>query len=216
MRHEPHLYVPGPWREAHLDVGEGSARHVSKILRYPAGSAVTYTDGCGLVGTGCWTGSMVERGEERTVVRVGRTVDVIVAPPNARDRQRFVVEKCQELGVRRLAWLESKWANLRTPPAPKAAAWSVGALEQSRGAWLMAIEGTVDVRALDDVLVADVSGTPVGKIALSPGSATIVIGPEGGFSPDEIGDSLERVSFADSVLRIETAAVVGAAILRFT
>jgi 16S rRNA (uracil1498-N3)-methyltransferase len=216
MRHQPHLYVPGPWHEDDLDVGEASARHVSRVLRYSAGLPVTYTDGCGRVGTGSWTGSRIERGGERSISRDGRVVDVIVAPPNAKERQRFLVEKCQELGVRRLAWLGSRWANVRIPSATKAAAWSVGALEQSRGAWLMAIEGTVDVRSLDAGLVADASGTPVGEIVLTPGPVTIVVGPEGGFSPDEVDESVERVSFSDTVLRIETAAAVGAAILRIT
>jgi RsmE family RNA methyltransferase len=216
MRHEPHLYVPGPWRQTNLSVSDGASRHLNKVLRYTEGSPVSYTDGRGLIGTGRWTNEGVERGEERTAPRKGRTVDVIVAPPSTKERQRFLVEKCQEIGVRRLAWLSARLASGRPPAAAKAAAWSVGAMEQSRGAWLMEILGPTDAPAGGGVLVADVSGTPISEVSLPPEPVTIVVGPEGGLAIDEIDPSIVRVKILDTILRIETAAVVAAAILRST
>ncbi len=214
MRHQPHLYVAGPWVEGPLAVGEGTARHMAKVLRYLPGGPVTYTNGLGIVGSGTWSGSSIERGDEWRVDRSGRTVDVIVAAPNAKERQRFIVEKCQELGVRRLRWLDARWANGRVPPPQKAAAWAVGALEQSRGAWLMTIDGPTGIEPGAGVLIADVAGEPIRECPITSASTTIVVGPEGGFAPGEVPDGLSRVSIVDTVLRTDTAAVVGAAILR--
>ncbi|VAW00674.1 Ribosomal RNA small subunit methyltransferase E [hydrothermal vent metagenome] len=214
MRHRPNLYVPGPWAEGSLGVGDQAIRHMTKVLRYPPGAPVTYTDGMGIVGSGTWSGSDIDRGEETQVVRSGRAIDVIVAAPNAKERQRFLVEKCQELGVRRLRWLATAWSSGRVPPQRRVTAWAVGALEQSRGAWLMAVDGPIEVEAGAGVLVADVSGRPVGEYVPATESTTIVVGPEGGFAPEDLPDGLERVQIVDTVLRTETAAVVGAAILR--
>ncbi len=216
MRHQPHLLVPEVWAEGVLDVGDDAVRHMTKVLRYPLGAPVTYTNGQGIIGTGTWSGSGIDRGEETRITRSGRVVDVIVAAPNAKERQRFLVEKCQEIGVRRLSWLDARWSSGRLPPPHKAEAWAVGALEQSRGAWLMSIDGPIGVEAGTDVLVADAGGEPIRRYVSASGRMAIVVGPEGGFAPGEIPDDLVRVRIVDTVLRTDTAAVVGAAILRST
>jgi 16S rRNA U1498 N3-methylase RsmE len=40
-----------------------------------------------------------------------------------------------------------------------------------------------------------------------------VIGPEGGFAPEELDGSVSRVSLGESVLRAETAAIVAGALM---
>jgi len=39
---------------------------------------------------------------------------------------------------------------------------------------------------------------------------TVVIGPEGGWAPGEIPDTMRRWSLGSTVLRVETAAIVAA------
>jgi RsmE family RNA methyltransferase len=41
----------------------------------------------------------------------------------------------------------------------------------------------------------------------------IVIGPEGGFAPEELERSRERVSLGESILRAETAAIVAGTLM---
>lgn len=52
-----------------------------------------------------------------------------------------------------------------------------------------------------------------GAIPAVHGDVTLLIGPEGGFSPDEIPSS-EAISLGETILRVETAAIVGAALLK--
>ena len=216
MRHQPHLYLPGPWPDDQLRVDERVVRHLTKVLRYQSGSPVTYTDGRGATGTGTWTGSGIDRGDERAAARTGRIVDVLVTPPKSKERQRFLVEKCQEIGVRRFGWLRSQWASGRPPTTAKSDAWSIGALEQSRGAWLMIVAALADLEFSAGCFVADAGGTPIREVTLVPGPVTIIVGPEGGFAPGEVDDEAPRVSFGDTTFRTDTAAVVAAAILRLT
>ncbi len=214
MRHRPHLYVGGPWTDTVLHLDDAARRHLTRVLRYEPGSPVTYTDGRGALGEGTWTGSGVERGDERTVDPVGRDVHVLVAAPTSRDRQRFVVEKCQELGARSLTWLDTRWSSGRPVQAAKAEAWAVGALEQSRGTRLMEFGGRVGVASVTEGIVAEASGVPLTEAALDVGPVTVLVGPEGGFAPGEVAETLDRVALAETILRTDTAAVVAVAILR--
>jgi RsmE family RNA methyltransferase len=48
---------------------------------------------------------------------------------------------------------------------------------------------------------------------LSLATSAVLVGPEGGFTDRELGTGLPRVSLGDTILRIETAAIVAGAIL---
>ncbi|NHZ71075.1 MAG: hypothetical protein GWP18_05485 [Proteobacteria bacterium] len=212
MKHEAHLYLEPPWQKDVLPVPEEARRHLQKVLRYSEGGPVTYTDGVGGIGTGTWLGTDVARGDESIVPRSGAAVDIAVAPPRSKDRQRSIVEKCQELDVRSLTWLDSEWGSGRLPTSHKVLAWSIGALEQSRGAWLLETRGPVKVASLGLALVADVEGLPISDLDVT-GDLCIAIGPEGGFAPGEVPEAWHRVQLSRSVLRTDTAAIVAAGVL---
>lgn len=210
MAHIPHLYLPGPWDSPTLPPSEGQGHHLERVLRLGEGSPLSYTDGQGRVGAGFLADEGVTRGDESEVGRPS-LVTVAVPPPRSRDRVRFLVEKLAELGVARLLWVRTRHTEGRAPAPDKAEAWAVGALEQSRGAWRMEIGET----ALEDLdrtclVVAD----PAGEAAFPAGRSILLIGPEGGLDPEEVPGDVPRVSLGPTVLRVETAAVAGAALLR--
>ena len=62
-----------------------------------------------------------------------------------------------------------------------------------------------------DVAVADFSGSGDWR-----GVRAVAVGPEGGWAPDEWGETRRRVSLGPTVLRGETAAVLAAALVTFT
>jgi 16S rRNA (uracil1498-N3)-methyltransferase len=208
--HVPHVYVPPPWSRAALPLDDDALHHVGRVLRRDDGSDVTYTDGCGVFGEGHLSDGAVVRGAER---RVEPPPDITLAVATLRsvDRMRFVVEKLAELGVARLVWLATAHASGRSPKPERCRRWAVAALQQSRGAHLLSIEGPVTWSDLDDggaLLVAD-QGGDAGWGAAAPGSV-VVIGPEGGFAPGEVPPRGLKVGLGPTVLRTETAAVVAA------
>lgn len=75
----------------------------------------------------------------------------------------------------------------------------------------MTIEGpwTID-RLQGQVWAADADGEAVPPVA---GDVTLLVGPEGGLTSDELAAAALRISLGSRVLRVETAAVVGAALL---
>lgn len=210
MRHQPHIYIPPPWDAPVLNVGDGTQRHLTKALRYSDGAPVTYTDGQGVHGTGVWIDRSIARGDEHRATPPPIQLTLAVAPPHTKERQRFVVEKVQELGVAALRWVQTAHTQGRAPRQDRAQAWAVGALEQSRGAWLVEIDETDLSTVTSGVLAdADASTTPD---ALPVGSTlTVVVGPEGGMTEAEAALFVSHVRLAGNLLRTETAAIVAAA-----
>ena len=65
-----------------------------------------------------------------------------------------------------------------------------------------------DLFSRNEVAIAEPGGVEV-----AAAHRTIVVGPEGGFAPDELDGSVSRVSLGESVLRAETAAIVAGALM---
>lgn len=207
MRHIPHVVVGAPWPDETLTLSVMQWRHLTKVLRLRRGDEITYTDGLGTIGSGVLGERSATRNDEHRVPRATE-LTVAVAPPANKDRQRFVVEKLAELGVAKLVWLSTKHGKDRLASPAKVFAWTLAATEQSRGAWLM--ESTPDVvgwEALEGpITVCHPGGS---KTPRQP--QTVVVGPEGGLSDEEIPEDAARWDLGPTTLRVETAAVVAAA-----
>lgn len=209
--HVPHLLVAPPWDGDVLSLSDGQAHHLHRVLRTEVGEPVSYTDGTGRRGVGILEPGSVRRGDEQLVPPPAPRLTLAVAPPRAAERARFLVEKVAELGVDRLVWLSFERGQGRPPRVDKAAAWAQGALEQSRGAWLMTIDGPVTMDELEGtVWIADPDGAGP---AVVKEDLTVVVGPEGGIAPQETIAGSMMVSLGARVLRVETAAVVAAALV---
>ena len=207
MGHVPHLVVAAPWESDELELSLMQWRHLSKVLRMGRGDTVTYTDGLGRMGTGRLTSQAVMRGEETDVPRP-TDLTVAVAPPASKNRQRFVVEKLAELGIARLRWLATKHGKERTVSSSKVFSWILAATEQSRGAWLMETpRDPVELSDLEGPILICHPGGEADPVAVK----TLVVGPEGGFSPEELPEDAPLWDLGPTILRVETAAIVGAA-----
>jgi len=214
MRHVPHVFVPAPWETEELALNSSQREHLGRVLRLQPGAAVSYTDGDGMLGTGVYESGIVVRGEETKMLRP-TDLCVAAAVPAGKERARFMVEKLAELGIAQLMWMTTRHGEGRIPSAKKSMAWSVSALEQSRGAWLMVVgQDPVDWDALEPpIAAADPGGVAPERLPdLRP--RTVVIGPEGGWAPEEIPESVVRIDLGPTILRVETAAIVAATRLR--
>lgn len=207
MGHVPHLLVSGPWGGEHLELSAEQKHHLEKVLRVRDGEPATYTDGAGSLGQGRYASGWLARDEESQIPAPSDLI-VVVAPPDNRDRARFMVEKLAEMGVAELLFLDTRHGQGRPPNAGKLLSWAVSGLEQSRGAWLMKTSDRLatfgDLRS--PFAVCDQGGTRDPPLA-----RTVVIGPEGGWGSEEIPEDALRWDLGDTVLRVETAALVATA-----
>ncbi len=214
--------------ESFLDPVESG--HLCRVLRAKKGTPLELFDGRGTLAEG-----IVERiDKKRTAVRVQK---IACTPPATTGRiilavsfakgQRFdwLVEKCTELGVDHIAAVQFE----RTVKLGKNTALeryrkiSIAAAKQSKRLFLPKITGPEKFPATLDSLIDQypksflIYGDP-GGIPLSDLSAvkngrdrTVVIGPEGGLSDNEVAllaaNNASGVTINRNILRIETAAV---------
>ena len=185
--------------------------HLRRVLRLRDGEAVTVTDGAGRWRACRVSGPGIE--VDGDVVMVARPLEltVAVAVPK-QDRPEWVVQKLTELGVDRIVLLHAarsvvRWDGDRAPRhLERLRRVASEAAMQSRRVWLPVVDGPVDAAEL---LPRSVVAEPGGR-ALAASDTTVAVGPEGGWTPDELSLARDRVSLGDTVLRVETAALAAA------
>lgn len=204
-----HVYV------ASVEAPEPSpddAHHLFRVLRLRDGEVVTVSDGAG-----AWRTTEVAGGALRPSGEVHRepappTCTVAAAVPKG-DRAEWMVQKLTELGVGRILLLHCarsvvRWEGERgAKQLARLQRVAREAASQSRRVWLPEVEGPVPfsvAAALPGATLAEPGGDP----ALQP--SVVLVGPEGGFTPDELGVPLPRWGLVDTVLRVETAAIAAA------
>ena len=196
------------------------AHHLLRVLRLRDGEPVSVSDGLGSWRlTTLTAGALVPAGDVHLDPDGHRRRRVVVTAIPKGDRVEWMVQKLTELGVDEIVLLHSarsvvRWDGVRAAKQlPRLARIAREASMQSRRVWLPVVRGPVEF--------SEVAATPGAALAepdaprLSTHSC-VVIGPEGGFSDQELAVEMPRVSVADTILRVETAAVAVASYWAFT
>lgn len=220
--------VASPGRRIELEPAE--ARHATGPLRLRSGDRVVLTDGAGMIATA----RLIDAGRGRAVVEIesvdgtarpgpALTVAIGVLSGSAMD---FVVQKSVELGVERVVPVSCARSQYGLDRASgRVGHWrrvGLQALKQCRRPWAMEV---ADPMSLSQVLIGDWSATGVvadpGGAAASTVSSDrcrcLLVGPEGGFEDDELAAIRDAgwpaIRLGPHVLRAETAAIAGAAVI---
>lgn len=195
------------------------------------GDAVEVFDSAGRRGMGvlrpCGEGVAVQVGE---VVESARTATGVVRVASAvpkGDRADWLVEKLAELGVAEWWPVETRRSVVVPKGVSKRQRWERIAQEAARQSGAGGVLRVGELRTLQAALAelaseGGVYGTtgpgarPAAELtAAEVRGGWVLIGPEGGWSPEEVGAmdaaGLVAVSLGPTVLRVETACVVGAA-----
>ena len=206
------------------------ARHVARVMRARAGDGLEVFDGQGQ----WWTATVtsVERSEVRLELgkcfsepaTAGPSLTLAVALPKG-ERQKWLIEKLTELGVARLVPLQTVHgvAEPTTAAIERLRRSVIEAYKQCGRCRLLEITDPSPLSALTSLaptalrLLADPGGVPPAAAATPTGGDLLVaIGPEGGFTAEEVATAeaagFQRVSLGPHILRIETAAIAMAAI----
>jgi 16S rRNA (uracil1498-N3)-methyltransferase len=196
-----------------------TAHHLTRVLRLRSGEHVTLSDGLGrwrqttvtneangAGGTGPADFRLETTSEVVTTARPYPAFTLASAIPKG-DRVEWLVQKAVELGVDTLQLLHTDRSAVRwkTDRAAKQMVRlrriAYEAARQSRRVWLPELAAPVDASG---VLSAAVVAEPGGRVVGSSDSF-IAIGPEGGWSSNELESTSEQVSLSLNVLRTETA-----------
>jgi 16S rRNA (uracil1498-N3)-methyltransferase len=201
-----------------LELTSDDHHHLARVLRLRGGEVVTASDGAG-----SWRPCAWRDGARRGLDPTGPTVTepapvpplTVAFAPTKGDRPEWVVQKLTELGVDRIVPLAAdrsvvRWDGDRADrQIAKLTKVAREAAMQSRRVWLPSIEPVTTVTALSaGIALAHFDGAPP-----SLDHPAVAIGPEGGWSDDELALDVAHVALGPTVLRAETAAVAAGTLL---
>ena len=212
----PHLFVADLVRP---ELTDDDAHHLVRVLRTDVDDTITIADAEGRWAPGRVldrSGAVEVAGPIREAPSPRWPLTVAFAPVKG-DRPEWTVQKLTEIGVDRIVVVMAersvvRWTGDRAvKQIARLRRVAREASMQSRRCRLPVIEGPSDVA---EVFVAP------GAVAAEPGGPPpsaddrlLVVGPEGGWSPSELAQAGHTVGLGPNVLRAETAAVVGAALM---
>jgi len=220
---------------------DGQLHHLRDVLRLKVNDGVVVFDSDGNEHSGVITA--IER--KRAVIKVtaskparsGKMKLTIACAIPKGDRMDDIIDQLTQLGVERIIPMETARVVVRLDDARKEARlkrWrkiALNAARQSQRNSIPLIDPVTNVTGVisssqdfdlklipnlegERRLIKDVPAAP------RPKSVIVLIGPEGDFTPEEIGLALGAgflpVSLGDTVLRVATAAVAVASYLKFT
>lgn len=226
----PFFYVDtGLVEGAVIEPAEETARHMVQVLRMREGAQLVVTNGQGRTAL-C---SIQSTSKKSCTLLVGpvtvtpdrkRRIAIAISLLKNVNRFEWFLEKAAELGVARIIPLQCARTEKQHFRKDRAQSILISAMQQSQQAW---ITGITDPVKLGDFLSGPCAGQkfiahcePSEKYPLRSAAdtdATILIGPEGDFTPAEISAALHHgfqpVSLGDTRLRTETAGIVAATLL---
>lgn len=220
------LYVEHALAEGQpVAVSQDQSHYLGNVMRLPVGSPVALFNGT----QGEWRARITH------LAKRGGTLECVAQSAPQRDppdiwmlfapikktRTDFIVEKAVELGASRLLPVQTEFTNSERIRRDRLQAHAVEAAEQSGGTFVPEV---ADLAPLSRVLAAwpegrvlwwadeGLAGQSDAAFAAAPPPAAILIGPEGGFSPNERArlaalPFVRHLSLGPRILRADTAAV---------
>ena len=231
------LLVPSDALAAEAATLPRDAAHHLKVLRPKPGESIELFDGRGHTRVYVWSPEGLHAAGERKTLPPPSLKLTLFACVTKGSRWDWTIEKAVELGVARIVPVISDRCIVRLSSAErpaKAERWmriAEDAARQSDAVWLPEILPAVDfpealalVRTCDRVFVGALTNPPpppllaavTSESMASGASLGFFVGPEGDFTPAELAALLEiatPVSLGPTILRAETAAIYGVAVL---
>ncbi len=196
-------------------LAESARHHLTRVLRLRGGETVSVTDGEGAWRLCMLEGETLEPTDDVQHAERSRRVTLGVAIPK-QDRPEWLVQKATELGVDRLVFLHADRSVVRWSPERadrhllKLRTIAREAAMQSRRVWVPRVDGP---QTSADFLPTSAVAEPGGR-AVEAGDSSIAVGPEGGWTPKEVDLAQSVVDLGEHVLRVETAALAAAVLMR--
>lgn len=230
MKEARYFYVPEAAVSDRLPDDE--ANHALRVLRLNAGDEIILMDGKGCyhhaevsVATGHHCRYRIKESVMQPLQWEGQ-VHVAIAPTKTMERMEWMAEKITEIGVNGISFLNCKFSERKVIKTPRIDRIVVSAMKQSHKAWKPAVDGMKTFKEFiskpragmkfiahcyEEVPRTFLFDELCGSAAASSEDVTVMIGPEGDFSIDEVREAVKAgfisVHLGESRLRTETAAI---------
>lgn len=203
------------------------SKHIVKVLRKLEGSILHITNGKGFL----FICEVILASEKKCVVKINESqfteprsfrIHMVVAPTKMNDRYEWFLEKAAEIGVDEITPIICDHSERKIIKTERFDKILISAMKQSNQMYLPVLNEPIK---LTDFLSKEINGQKfiahceeTDKVELkdrieTQQNYTLLIGPEGDFSTNEINKALAKgylpVALGNTRLRTETAAIVG-------
>ncbi len=211
-------------------LNEEESLHCVKVLRHKVGDTIQVIDGKGTRAIGTIEAAHAKQcavsltSKETVEKDRNYTLHIAIAPTKNIERIEWFVEKAVEIGIDEISFIKSKNSERTVIKDDRTRKVAESAVKQSQQAYIPKLNSLTELKefiktntAADVKLIAHCENEVKKNIKdyIVPGkSFSILIGPEGDFTKDEIQLALQAgyipVSLGNSRLRTETAGLYAA------
>jgi 16S rRNA (uracil1498-N3)-methyltransferase len=207
-------------------LNEDESLHCVKVLRHKVGDIIQVIDGNGTRAIGKIEAAHAKQCAvsltEKEVVKQPRNykLHIAIAPTKNIERIEWFVEKAVEIGIDEISFIKCKNSERTVIKDDRLKKVAEAAVKQSQQAFIPKMNSLIDFKEFIKTNTSDVkliahcekdSKQSVKHFITSNKSFTVLIGPEGDFSKDEIAlvlaDTYLPVALGESRLRTETAGI---------
>ena len=237
MKEARYFFVPDAAHQTELPVDE--AMHALRVLRLKGGDEIFLMDGVGnyyraqvtIAATRHCYYEILEHLPQEPEWE-GR-MHLAIAPTKMMDRMEWFAEKATEIGVDEISFLNCKFSERKLLKLPRLEKIVISAVKQSHKAWNPVLhemvsfkdfirqprEGRKFIAHCYDQIPRTYLFDELRKSS-APEELTVMIGPEGDFSIDEVKEAVEAgyqsVHLGTSRLRTETAGLSAVMMMRIS
>ena len=228
MKEARYFYVPQAHVESLLPSEE--ATHALRVLRLKPGDEIFLIDGEGTfhlarvtIASSKHCAYEILESMPQSPTWNGR-IHLAMAPTKMMERVEWMVEKATEVGFDEVTFLDCRFSERRVVKTERVEKIVIAAMKQSRKAWKPVVNGMTPfsqfvsaprggrkfiAHCYDEVPRADLFDLLTQPSSSLDEEVTLMVGPEGDFSIDEVRLAMEHgfvsVSLGESRLRTETA-----------
>lgn len=238
MKETRFFYVPNAGQENEMPTEE--ALHALRVLRIKSGDEINLMDGVG----NFYRAEVTLAATKSCLYEVKEVlpqqpawhghVHLAIAPTKVMDRIEWMAEKATEIGFDELSFLNCKFSERKTMRTVRLDKIVISAVKQSHKAWKPIVNQMVSFKEFiaqprkgrkfichcyEEFEKVDLM-TELQKPYDEDADVTVLVGPEGDFSVDEvklaIANGYESASLGTSRLRTETAGLMSVAMANLT
>lgn len=207
-------------------LNEDESLHCVKVLRHKVGDIIQVIDGKGTRAIGKIEAAHAKQCAvsltEKEVVKQSRNykLHIAIAPTKNIERIEWFVEKAVEIGIDEISFIKCKNSERSVIKDDRLKKVAEAAVKQSQQAFIPKMNSLVDFKEFIKTNSSDVkliahcekeSKQHIKQFITVNKSFTVLIGPEGDFTKDEISQALATsylpVALGESRLRTETAGI---------
>lgn len=203
------------------------SRHITQALRKRVGEKICITNGKGYLFEGILEITMRSEpcrvriiSSKQMPLQAHAMLHIAIAPTQSSTRNEWLIEKATELGMEKLSLVLCRYSERKYINLDRMSRIAVAAMKQSLQYHLPKLQGTQDLQSFLEktrepikyiATLHDTHKIPIHGAFSQPQSTCVLIGPEGGFTKEELimcqKQGFQGLTLTPQRLRTETAAL---------